>query len=97
MIKKPADANNPIHHLLRERWSTVAFSDRRVEPEKLRSLLEAARWAASCFNEQPWSFIIADKSDKTEYDRLLGCLVEGNQLWAGNAPVLLLSVARLHF
>jgi nitroreductase len=97
MMEKPADANHPIHDLRRRRWSPRVFSDRRVEPEKLRSLLEAARWAPSCFNEQPWSFIVATKENPAEYDRLLSCLVEGNVRWAQRAPVLMLSVAKLHF
>jgi nitroreductase len=68
-----------------------------VEPEKLRSVLEAARWAASSYNEQPWSFIVATSDNKAEFDRLLSCLAEGNQEWARNAPILMLSVAKLNF
>jgi nitroreductase len=82
---------------LRRRWSPRAFSARNVEPGKLRSLLEAARWAASSFNEQPWSFIVAAKDDSETYPRLLDCLSEGNQKWAKSAPVLMLSVAKRHF
>ncbi|MBD0327389.1 MAG: nitroreductase family protein, partial [Pyrinomonadaceae bacterium] len=70
---------------------------REVEPSKLRQLLEAARWAASCFNEQPWSFIVARKTDAAEFARLLGCLVESNRRWAKHAPVLMLSIAKLNF
>lgn len=58
MIDKSAQTQYPIHDLLQQRWSPLAFSDRMVEPEKLRSVLEAACWAASYFNEQPWSFIV---------------------------------------
>ncbi len=96
-MEKPADAQYPIHELLRRRWSPRAFSDRRVEPDTLRSLLEAARWAPSSFNEQPWSFIVATKQDPAEYARLVSCLVEGNIQWAQHAPVLMVSVARLSF
>src|SRR5437660_1225586 len=70
---------------------------RAVEPEKLRILFEAARWAASCFNEQPWRFIVATKENPAEYEKLLGCLVEKNQKWATSAPVLMISVAQLNF
>ena len=94
---KPADTQYPIHDLLRRRWSPRAFDDRPVESEKLRSLFEAARWAPSSNNGQPWRFLVATKENKTEYDRLLNCLVEGNQQWAYRAPVLLLSVAKLEF
>ena len=93
----PADVQYPIHNLLRQRWSPRAFDDRPVEPEKLRSLFEAARWAPSSNNEQPWRFLVATKENTTEYDRLFNCLVEGNQKWAHRAPALLLSVAKLQF
>lgn len=94
---KLADAQYPINDLLRQRWSPLAFADKLVEPEKLRSVLEAARWAASSYNEQPWSFIIATKENPADFERLLGCLAEGNQEWAKNAPVLMISVAKLYF
>lgn len=97
MIDKPADNQHPIQDLIKRRWSPRAFSAQAVEREKLLSLLEAARWAASCFNEQPWSFIVATKESAEEYERLLGCLVESNARWARQAPVLMLSVARLNF
>ena len=97
MIDNLADTQYPIHDLLRQRWSPLAFSQQRVEPEKLCSVLEAARWAASSYNEQPWSFIVATKDNQPEFDRLLGCLAEGNQEGAKNAPVLMLSVAKLYF
>lgn len=91
------DTAYPIHELLQRRWSPRAFADRPVEPEKLLRVLEAARWAASCFNEQPWRYFVATKEDRAGYDKLLGCLVEKNRLWASSAPVLLLSVASLNF
>jgi nitroreductase len=94
---KVADTQHPIADSLRQRWSPLAFSDQPVEPEKLRQVLEAARWAASSFNEQPWSFIVATKDNPVEFERLLSCLAEGNQEWAKNAFVLMLSVAKLHF
>jgi nitroreductase len=97
MINKTSHTQYPVEELLRRRWSPVAFSDKPVEPEKLCTVLEAAAWAASSFNEQPWSFIIATKDNPDEFGRLLGCLAEGNQEWAKNAPVLMLSVAKLHF
>lgn len=97
MIDKSADTQYPINDLLRQRWSPLAFSNRMVEPEKLCSVLEAARWAASSYNEQPWSFIIATKDNQEEFEHLLSCLAEGNQEWAINAPVLMISVAKLFF
>ncbi len=96
-MEKPADTAYPIEELLRRRWSPRAFAERPVEPEKLARMFEAARWSASCFNEQPWSFIVATRDDAAEFARLLGCLVEGNQAWVSHAPVLMVSVARLNF
>ena len=96
-MEKPAETQYPIEEILRRRWSPRAFSDRLVEPEKLQSLFEAARWAASSFNEQPWNFIVATKQNAEEYARLLSCLVEGNQRWARAVPVLMVSVAKLNF
>jgi nitroreductase len=87
----------PIHPLLAERRSLRAFSPRTVEPEILGSLLEAARWAPSCANEQPWGFIVAVKDDSPNFDRLLSCLIEFNLEWAQHAPVLVLSIARMIF
>ncbi|RDH48758.1 nitroreductase, partial [Mastigocladus laminosus WC112] len=58
-MEKPANSQYPIHQLLQKRWSPLAFSQQPVEKEKLCSLLEAARWAASSYNEQPWHFIVA--------------------------------------
>ncbi len=97
MLHKKAITEFPIEEWLARRWSPRAFSERPVEPERLLSLLEAARWAPSCFNEQPWSFLVATKENAPEYERLLGCLVEANRRWAASAPVLMLSITRLHF
>jgi len=96
-MEKPAETAYPIEETMRRRWSPRAFSERLVEPEKLASMFEAARWTASCYNEQPWSFIVATRDDAAEFARLLGCLVEGNQAWVARAPVLIVSVARLNF
>jgi nitroreductase len=96
-MEKPADTQFPIHDLLSRRWSPRAFAERPVEPEKIQCLLEAARWASSCFNEQPWAFIIASADQPAEHAKLLSCLVESNQVWASRAPVLMISVAKLHF
>ena len=63
----------------------------------LRSLFEAARWAASSFNEQPWRYILATKANAADFEQLLSCLVEGNQVWARNAPVLAIGCTHLRF
>jgi len=92
-MEKPATIQYPIHDLLARRWSPRAFADRLVAPDVLRSLWEAARWAPSSANQQPWSFLVATKDDQQEFDRMLSCLVEGNQVWAKQAPVLMVSIA----
>ena len=79
------------------RWSPVAFSDKMVEEEKLLTLFEAARWAPSSMNEQPWRFIYATKDNPEEYERIFNTIVEGNQVWAKNAPVLMVFVAKSNF
>ncbi len=96
-MSKTAETAAPIHQLLADRWSPRAFADRPVEKEKLLALLEAARWAPSCYNEQPWSFMVATKDTPRDYDPLLNCLVDANKLWARSAPVLMMSLAKLHF
>jgi nitroreductase len=94
MTEKIAQTQYPVHEFIRSRWSPRAFADHPVEPDKLLSLLEAARWAPSSYNYQPWSFIVATKENPTEYNRLLSTLVEFNQSWAKNAPVLIIAVAQ---
>jgi nitroreductase len=96
-MEKPAQTEYPILEILKRRWSPRAFSDQMVEPEKLLSLFEAARWAPSSFNEQPWYFVMATKQKPEEHAQLLTCLVEKNQQWARQAPVLMVSIAKLNF
>jgi nitroreductase len=97
MAIKTAATDHPVHALVANRFSPYAFADREVRSEDLRSLFEAARWAPSSYNEQPWSYIVATREDSAEYERLLSCLVEPNQAWAKAAPVLALGVARTTF
>lgn len=79
------------------RWSPRAFSSRPVEREKLLSVLEAARWAASSFNEQPWRFIVATRSGPAAFEKVLGCFKESNRSWAAGAPVIMLVLAKKTF
>jgi nitroreductase len=97
MIQKKASTEYTISELLAERWSPYGFRDRSVAPADLRSLFEAARWAASSYNEQPWNYLVATKEDPEEFERILSCLVEANQAWAKAAPVLALGVVNLTF
>jgi nitroreductase len=90
-------ADHPVHALITKRWSPYSFASRSVPDEDLCSLFEAARWAPSSYNEQPWNYIVAKKENPEEFQRLLSCLVEGNQGWAKAAPVLALGIAKLRF
>src|SRR5471032_786893 len=94
---KHASPDYPIQELLTERWSPYGFAGRPVAETDLSSLFEAARWAASSYNEQPWVYIVATRNNPVEYERLLSCLVPTNQAWAKAAPVLVLGIVRLKF
>ena len=95
-LEKPADTTYPIHELLAKRWSPWAYASAPISPETLGSLMEAARWSPSSMNEQPWRFIVVDKAaDPQAHARLVGVLMEGNQAWAKDAPVLILAVAAM--
>ena len=83
-----------IHSIIRERYSTVTFSSKPVEEDKLSALFEAARWAPSAFNEQPWKFIVGIKGKDDNYQKIFDCLMEANQGWAKYAPVLAISLSR---
>ncbi len=82
--------------IILERWSPRAFEDRDVSRADLKKIFEAARWAPSSFNEQPWRFIIGHRNSET-YKKIHDVLVPFNQAWAGNAPILILGVARTRF
>jgi nitroreductase len=97
-MQKPSANDYPIIEPLRQRWSPYAFAQTPVAKETLLTLLEAARWAPSCFNEQPWRFIVGDKTDdEATYAKILSSLVEFNQGWAREAPVLLVAIAKKTF
>ena len=96
-MDKPAAPDHPIHELLVRRWSPRAFSDHLIEPDKIHSLLEAARWSASSFNEQPWSFLIATRDDEALFSKAVSCLFEANQSWAQTAPLLILTTSKKSF
>jgi nitroreductase len=93
-LQKPAVSDAELIPEIRDRWSPRAFSEQPVPDQAIRTILEAARWAASSMNEQPWRFIVARKEDADNYAQTLSVLVEFNQLWAKSAPVLLIAVAK---
>lgn len=96
-MHKPAPTEFPVHDLIRHRWSPRAFSEKPVDTATLASLFEAARWAPSSNNEQPWAYLVATKDNPEDFAKTLSVLVEFNAGWAKNAPVLVLAVARLNF
>jgi nitroreductase len=91
---KQSDLDYPVHPLISARWSPRAFDTRPVEPIKLQRIFEAARWAASSSNLQPWYFLVGIKGDEV-YDKILETLVEFNQLWAIHAPLLALAISKI--
>jgi nitroreductase len=94
---KHAKPDHPIQLALAERWSPYVFSGREVSVEDLKALFEAARWAASSFNEQPWRYVAARRSDEDDFKIILSCLTEKNQVWARHAAVLALGLAKKTF
>ena len=96
--RKTAAPDHDILDVFTRRWSPRAFADRRVAPDKIRRMLEAARWTMSSYNEQPWRYVVASRHEDPErYEQLLECLSEGNQSWAKNAPVLMMSFYKTTF
>jgi nitroreductase len=96
-MKKPAITQTPIHDLLASRWSGRAYdATRPVTPEQVIGLMEAARWAPSCYGDQPWRFIVWDRNSNSNaggWQQAFDCLSPGNQGWVKNAPLLLLVTA----
>jgi nitroreductase len=92
-MDNPAPVDHRVNDLVRDRWSPRAFADTAIDEPVLRSLLEAARWAPSANNSQPWRFLVARREEPEEFARLLGCLVPANQRWASKAAVLMVAVA----
>lgn len=87
-LRKPAETSEPVNDLIRERWSPRSFNGEPVARNVLRSLFEAARWAPSCNNSQPWRYIVATRDDGAEYEKAQGCFNERNQRWTRLAPVV---------
>lgn len=91
---KLATTTYPVLETIRKRWSPRSFASYPVAPETLNQVFEAASWAPSAMNEQPWRYIYAHHADKEAFQKLVDCLVPGNQPWAKNAPVLIMALAK---
>ncbi len=96
-MNQPAAFEHVIHHTLRTRYSPRAFDGKPLARGCLRQLLEAARRAPSCFNAQPWRFIVAERQHSEAFKKMLDGLVPFNQSWAKNASALIITVAQQHF
>jgi len=94
-MQKPAITQAPIHDIIANRWSPRAYdANKAVSQKQIISLLEAARWAPSCFGDEPWRFVVWDKNqDETAWEKAYDCIVPGNKTWAKDAPVLILICA----
>ena len=97
MKKSTKNTDGTLHQIIRDRWSPQAFADRSIDDATLRTLFEAARWAPSSFNEQPWAFVVARRDDTAEFARALDCMVPFNQDWAKSAGAVVLTVAHATF
>ena len=99
MFRKNVETQEQINEFIANRWSGRAYDEKKpVEHQHIISLLEAARWAPSCFGEEPWRYIVCDKtSNEVAWEKAFSCLSEGNQSWAANAPVLILALANSIF
>mgnify|MGYP003624280227 CR=1 FL=1 len=95
MFNKDIETKVTIHELIAARWSGRAYDPEKIVSRKeIIALIEAARWAPSCFGDQPWRFIVFDKTtNKAAWEKAWACLAEGNQSWAKDAPLLLLACA----
>ena len=96
-MKNNTNRPSGLEPLIHQRWSPRAFSGRAIEPGLLERLMEAARWAPSCYNEQPWRFVVAHASNAEGFAGILSTLVPFNQSWAKSAAVLGIAIASTHF
>jgi nitroreductase len=97
-MDKTASTQHALHSLIAQRWSPRSFDPKTpISPEDAEALFEAAGWAASSMNEQPWRYYFAHRSDEEGFQDLLDCLVDGNQVWAKNAAVLIAISYRENF
>lgn len=95
-MSKRLETHLPLLPAICERWSPITFDSRPIPEVEMQALLEAMRWAPSCFNAQPWQLLLTYKGDD-RHSLLMNCLAEGNQSWSQQAPVLMLTVACLRF
>ena len=93
-MEKPVSGEIGLVDVVRRRWSPRAFGPQGVAPEVLRRIFEAARWAPSAYNEQPWRFLVARREEEEGFNAILGCLVKANRLWACRAGALAVGLVK---
>lgn len=93
MIKE-AKTEHKVHELIKKRWSARSFSEKEITQEELDTILEAAGWAFSAMNYQPWRYIYAFKKDSENFSKLADCLAGSNKTWGKEASVLIMSLAK---
>lgn len=96
-MKPKPDYGHPLADNISKRWSPRAYSEKELTEVQIMTLFEAARWAASCMNAQPWRFIWSPRDHSQKYQMLLDCLNPSNREWAFRAPLLILSLVKTDF
>ncbi len=96
-MEASSEFESTVLDVIKNRKSRRAYSSKSIEPEKIKSLFEAARWAPSSMNDQPWHFIYATKDQPDLWNKIFDALNDSNKIWAREAPLLILSLARKHF
>jgi nitroreductase len=97
ILAKKANTIYPVQEFIIKRWSARAFSSDSISPDKLYAIFEAASWAPSSMNEQPWRYKFATQDEPEEFKRFHSCLNPGNKPWSAKAPVIILSLAKKTF
>ncbi|MBY0435295.1 MAG: nitroreductase family protein [Cyclobacteriaceae bacterium] len=96
-METSSEFESDVLDVIKYRKSKRAYSSRAVEPEKIKSLFEAARWAPSSMNDQPWTYLYATKDQPELWNKLFDALNDSNKVWAKEAPLLVVSLARKYF
>ena len=96
-MNKPANTNLDIIDPIKNRWSPRAFSEKEIDNDTLTRIFEAARWAPSSMNEQPWSFIFVRNSDENNFNKVVNSLMETNKEWASKVPLLIVTIIKTFY
>ncbi len=96
-MHKSVEFEHPVSEIIKNRKSVRAYAERLIEPVKINSLFEAARWAPSSSNGQPWLYLYATKDQPELFHKFFDCLMDGNKPWVKDAPLIIMSLARKNF